>query len=148
MPNLSAIARDWGVSRPYVSKCVHHRGCPTSSLEEARRWRDENARRRPPTDQKSLARVLAEEGATDSPEDSILIPLAAAKDMAFRGYNAILDLVLRLPKDVAAQCNPGNPQIAFAVLGSECTYILCNAYEVYAVWSKITRFVTFERNAE
>jgi hypothetical protein len=56
--------------------------------------------------------------------------------MAWRGYGRILDLVLELPKNVAAQCNPGNPQLAFAVLKSECTYILCNACDVYAVWSK------------
>src|SRR5260370_18867597 len=132
MASRREIARDWSVAKSYVDKCVTQRGCPTSSLEEARRWRDENARRRPPTDQKSLARVLAEEGDTDSPEDSALIPLATAKDIAFRGYDAILDLVDELPKNLAAQCNPSNPQIALAALKAECTYILCNALDVYA----------------
>jgi hypothetical protein len=98
MASRREIARDWGVAKSYVDKCVTQRGCPTSSLGEARTWRDENARRRPPTDQKSLARVLAEEGDTDSPRASILIPLATAKDMAWRGYDEILDLVDRLPK--------------------------------------------------
>jgi hypothetical protein len=62
---------------------------------------------------------------------------AVAKEIAFRGYDAILDLVIRLPKNVAAECNPSNPQMAFAVLESECTGILCDAYEVYAAWSKV-----------
>jgi hypothetical protein len=87
---------------------------------KAARW---SGRRRAPTNQKSLARVFAEEGDTDSAEDGILIPLATAKDTAFRGYDFILDLVDRLPKNAAVQCNPGNPQIAFAVLECECTSI-------------------------
>ena len=148
MASRREIARDWSVAKSYVDKCVTQRGCPTSSLEEARRWRDENARRRPPTDQKSLARVLAEEGDTDSPEDSALIPLATAKDIAFRGYDAILDLVDELPKNVAAQCNPSNPQIALAALKAECTYILCNALDVYAAWSKGVPHITAAANAE
>src|SRR5260370_22278014 len=148
MASRREIARDWSVAKSYVDKCVTQRGCPTSSLEEARRWRDENARRRPPTDQKSLARVLAEEEDTDSPEDSALIPLATAKDIAFRGYDFLLDLVDRLPKNTAAQCNPGNPQIAFAVLESECRYILCNAYEAYAAWSKIGPHTSTATDAE
>jgi len=37
------IARDWGVSRAYVSKCKA-KGCPTDSLEAARAWRNENAK--------------------------------------------------------------------------------------------------------
>src|SRR6266581_1954571 len=134
--SISAIARDWCVSRPYVSRCVHQRGCPTSSLEEARKWREENAQRRAPTNQKSIARALEEQGDNKSPEDSILIPLGAAKDMAFRGYDAILDLVLRMPKNVAAQCNPADPQTALTVLESECTGILCDAYEVYSAWPR------------
>lgn len=68
--------------------------------------------------------------------------------MAWRGYDAILDLVLELPKNVAAQRNPGNPQIAFAVLESECTYILCKAYDVYAPWSKGGPHITTAANAE
>jgi hypothetical protein len=65
-----------------------------------------------------------------------LIPLATAKDIAFRGYDFILDLVDHLPKNAAAECNPGNPQMALAVLESECTYVCCAAYEAYAAWSK------------
>jgi len=60
----------------------------------------------------------------NSSEDSILIPLATAKDIALRGYDAILDLVSELPNNVAAQCNPADPQIAVTVLESECTYIV------------------------
>jgi len=146
--SISAIARDWCVSRPYVSRCVHQRGCPTSSLEEARKWREENAQRRAPTNQKSIARALEEQGDNKSPEDSILIPLAEAKDMAFRGYDAILDLVDELPKNVAAQCNPSNPQIALAALEAECIYILCNALDVYAVWSKVGPHISTAANTE
>ena len=124
------------------------RGCPTSSLEEARKWREENTYRRAPTNQKSLARVLPEEEDTNPVEDSTLIPLATAKDIAFRGYDFILDLVDHLPKNTAAQCNPGNPQIAFAILESECTYILCNAYEVYAAWSKVGPHISTATDAE
>jgi hypothetical protein len=61
MPSISAIARDWGTSRPYVSRCVHHRGCPTTSLHEAREWRDTCASSRPPTNPKQIARLLEEE---------------------------------------------------------------------------------------
>jgi len=146
--SISAIARDWCVSRPYVSRCVHQRGCPTSSLEEARKWREENAQRRAPTNQKSIARAIEEQGDNKSPEDSILIPLGAATDMAFRGYDAILDLVLELPKNVAAKCNPSNPQIALAVLDSECTGILCDACEVYAAWPKVGAHISTATDAE
>lgn len=40
--SCAEIARDWGTSRAYVSKCVG-KGCPTSSLEAAREWRQNNA---------------------------------------------------------------------------------------------------------
>ena len=136
MASRREIARDWGVAKSWVDKCVVLRCCPTSSLAEARKWREENTYRRAPTNQKSLARVLAEEGDINSPEDGILIPLATAKDIAFRGYDFILDLVDCLPKNAAAQCNPSNPQLACAVLESACTGILCKAYEAYAIWSK------------
>jgi hypothetical protein len=133
--SISAIARDWRVSRPYVSRCVNHRGCPKTSLQEAREWRKSYASTR--ANQKWLAQQTDEQGDSNSSEDNILIPLATAKDIAFRGYDLILDLVDRLPKNAAAQCNPENPQLAFAVLKSEYTYILCNASEAYAAWSKV-----------
>jgi len=68
--------------------------------------------------------------------------------MAFRGYDTILDLVDRLPENTAARCNPGDPQIAFAALEAECAYILCNAYEAYAAWSKGELRITTPANAE
>ncbi len=37
------IARDWGTSRAYVSKCIA-KGCPSDSLKAARQWRTANAR--------------------------------------------------------------------------------------------------------
>jgi len=121
------------VAKSYVDKCVTQRGCPTSSLEEARKWREENARRRPPTDQKSIDREIADQRDHDSQGTTILIPLTTAKNMAYRGYDAILDLVDQLPKSVAAQCNPADPQLALTVLQSECTCILCKACDVYAL---------------
>ena len=61
MPSISEIARDWGVSRPYVSRCVNRRGCPTSSLEAAREWREYCARSRPPTNPKQIAKLLGDD---------------------------------------------------------------------------------------
>jgi len=81
-------------------------------------------------------RQTDEHGEDNSPEDSAFIPLSAARDVAWRGYDTILDLVLELPKKVAALCNPADPQRAFTVLESECTGIHWDAYEIYAVWSK------------
>ena len=115
MASRREIARDWGVAKSWVDRCVTERGCPTS-LEEARKWREENTYRRAPTNQKALARVLPEEGDINPAEDNILIPLATAKDIAFSGYDFILGLVEHLPENTAVQCNPGNPQRAFAVL--------------------------------
>ena len=147
MASRPEIARDWGVAKSWVDRCVTERGCPTS-LEETRKWREENSYRRTPTNQKSLARVLPEEADTNSAEDSTLIPLATAKAIAFRGYDFILGLVDQLPKNTAAQCNPENPQLAFAVLKSEYTYILCNVCEAYAAWSKVGPHITTVANTE
>jgi hypothetical protein len=133
--SISAIARDWGTSRPYVSRCVNHRDCPRTSLQEAREWRECYANTR--ANQKWLARQTDEQRDNNPQEDCTFIPLATAKDIAFRGYDAILDLVDQLPKNIAVQCNPSNPEIALAALESECEYILCNAYEAYASWSKV-----------
>jgi hypothetical protein len=143
MVSISAIARDWHVSRPYVSRCVNHRACPTKSLADAREWRECYASKKP-----SVARQTDEPEERNPPQDNTLIPLAAAKDIAFRGYDFILDLVDRLPKIAAAQCNPGNPQMAFAVLESECTYISCKAYEAYAAWSKGGPHISTATDAE
>jgi hypothetical protein len=132
--SISAIARDWRVSRPYVSRCVNHRGCPTSSLADAQEWRECYASKR--ANQKRLAQQTDEQGDSNSSEDSTLIPFVAARDMAWRGYDAILGLVLELPKNVAAECNPSNPQVALAALKSKCTGILCDAGELYAAWTK------------
>jgi hypothetical protein len=143
MVTVSSIARDWRVSRPYVSRCVNHRNCPKDSLAAAREWRERYASKRA-----STARQLAEHGEGNSSEDSMLIPLVTARDMAWRGYDAILDLILELPKNVAARCNPSNPQIALAVLESGCTGILCDAGEVYAAWSKVGPHISTAANRE
>ena len=146
MLTVTELGKHWGTSRQYASQKVKQ-GCPLDSFEVADLWRQANQVREPRKRMPVVPEVNLEP-IPISPEDSTLIPLATAKDLAFRGYDFILDLVDRLPKNAAAQCNPRNPQLAFAVLESECRYILCNAYEVYAVWSKITPFVPFERNAE
>jgi len=112
------------------------RDCPTTSLEEAREWREQNARRRAATDQKSIARTIAQQQDDESRKTSRLIPLAAAKNLAFRGYDLILDFVDRLPESVAARCNPASPKTAMAVLEAECTSILCRAYDAYALWPR------------
>ena len=97
----------------------------------AREWRECYASKRA-----RIARQIKEQGDSNPSKDSALIPLAAARDIAWRGHDAILDLVLELLKRVAAECNPANPHLALAALEAECTYILCNAYEAYAAWSK------------
>lgn len=58
------------------------------------------------------------------------------------------DLVLELPKNVAAECNPSNPEVALAALEAECTYILCNAIDVIAAWSKGGPPITTAADAE
>jgi hypothetical protein len=131
MPSRREIARDWGVAKSYVDKCVTQRACPTTSLREAREWREENARRRAPTDQKSKDREIAEQQGDQSRR---LISVAAAKTIAFSGYDFILELLDSLPESVAAQCNPEHPDVARAVLDAECTAILASAYEAYAAW--------------
>ena len=62
MPTQAQIARDWSVSRVYVTKCVK-RGCPTDSFENARLWRDAHARQRPPTNPKQLEQLDDQNGA-------------------------------------------------------------------------------------
>lgn len=143
MASRREIAADWQCAKSWVDRCVA-RGCPTDSLEAARQWRDDNARRRAPTDQKSLARQVEKQRESNSSEDCTLIPLVTARDMAWRGYDAILDLVLGLPKNVT--CDFSNPRIALASLESECTAILCKACEVYAAWSKIRPPLSLARN--
>jgi hypothetical protein len=68
--------------------------------------------------------------------------------MAWRGYDTLLDLMLELPKNVAAEYNPSNRQLALATLEAECTYILCKAGDVYTPWLKGLSFLCFERNPE
>jgi hypothetical protein len=146
MPSISAIARDWRVSRPYVSRCVNHRHCPTSSLQEAREWRECYASTR--ANQRWITQQTDERSDPESQEDNTLIPLAVAKNLAWRGYHTILDLVLSVPEKLAPQCNPSNPKIALAVLEAECMRILCEAYEVYAPWSKVEPHISTPANTE
>src|SRR5262249_29435158 len=128
MPNISEIARDWGCDRSWVSRCVNKRGCPTDSLEAAREWRECYASSRP-----SVARAIKGQEYRNKP----LISLADARDMAWRHYDEILDLVMGLPERVAAQCNPPDPQLALTVLDAACASIHWAAYEMYTAWSKV-----------
>jgi len=135
MPSISAIAKDWRVSRPYVSRCVNHRGCPRTSLQKAREWRECYASTR--ANQKWIAQQTAEQTDNNPQKDCTLILLATARDITWHGCDTILNLVDELPKNVATQCNPSNPEMALTALEAECTYIACSAYETYAAWSKI-----------
>ena len=138
MVSISAIARDWCVSRPYVSRCVNHRGCPKTSLQDAREWRECYASNRV-----SVARSIQGQ---DS--NTTLIRFAVARDIAWRGYDEILALVLELPQRVAGECNPADPQLALTVLESECTSIHSAAYEFYTAWSKVGPHISTGANAE
>jgi hypothetical protein len=110
------IAKDWGVVKSYVDKCVTQRGCPTSSLEAAREWRKRNAMRRAPTNSK-------------------LISLSKAKAIAFASYDYVLDLVDTLPEYVAARCNAADSQATLDVLKDECLAVFCRAGDVYGWWA-------------
>lgn len=61
MVSVSDIARDWGVSRPYASRCTNHLGCPRTSLQAAREWREYCASKRLSTNPKQIARLLGDE---------------------------------------------------------------------------------------
>ena len=135
------------MAKSWVDKCVTQRGCPTSSLEEARKWREENSRRAR-TGRKSTDSQTEEQGEYDPLEANILIPLATAKDIAFRGYDFILDLLDHLPKAVATHCNPADPQTALAVLESECLVISCKAHAAYAAWPSAGTHISTVANAE
>lgn len=67
MLSQAQVARDWVTSREYVRQCVK-KGCPLTSFEDARLWRDAHARKRPPTSPIQLNQQLAEEKDDDSPE--------------------------------------------------------------------------------
>jgi hypothetical protein len=66
MVTISAIAKSWGTSRPYASRCVNHRGCPTTSLRAAREWRECCATTRPPTNFKQIAKLLGDDDSDTS----------------------------------------------------------------------------------
>jgi hypothetical protein len=66
MVTISAIAKSWGTSRPYASRCVNHLGCPRTSLQAAREWREYCASKRPPTNPKQIAKLLGEDDAEAS----------------------------------------------------------------------------------
>jgi len=120
-----------GLRASYVAKLVR-KGMPTDSIASASRWRQENTGLRAPTDPKSVGRQIA--GENDPSETNSVIPLSAARDLAFRGYDTILARVLLLPERTARHCNPADPHTAITLLNSECTAILVDAHPLYAAW--------------
>lgn len=68
------IAKDWGVSRQYVNQCVK-RGCPLTSIEEAREWKLMNASIRLKdammmhSEQNREARLMQEIAGSESPPE-------------------------------------------------------------------------------
>jgi hypothetical protein len=138
MPSQRQIGRDWNVAHSWVAACVK-RGCPTDSYEAARSWKQANIRQRALTHPKSFAR-------RERREVDTYISLAKAKEIAFGGYDLILDLVDALPQAVAEQCNPENPQLALSVLEAETTFICCRSYEAYALWRR--EITTLESKSE
>jgi len=61
MVTISAIAKSWGTSRPYASRCVNHLGCPRTSLQAAQEWREYCASKRLPTNPKQIAKLFGED---------------------------------------------------------------------------------------
>ena len=66
MVTISAIAKSWGTSRPYASRCVNHLGCPRTSLQAAQEWRQYCARKRPPTNLGQIAKLLGDDDSEES----------------------------------------------------------------------------------
>ena len=62
----------------------------------------------------------------------VLIPLSEAKDLFRRGYDIILSRLRCLPQNVAPRCNPVNPNLAIAILETECAEIIADARPAYA----------------
>ena len=118
--------------KSYVDKCVTRRGCPTTSLQDARKWREQNARRRAPTHAKKDQRELPSRHTNAGIK---VISLKRAKAIAFASYDYILELVDRLPEYVAARCNPGDSQATLEVLKDECWAVLCGAADAYQWWA-------------
>jgi hypothetical protein len=59
MPSHREIARHFGCVKSYVDKLCR-RGMPTHSYAAADAWRDANARKRPPTHHKTIAKQIEE----------------------------------------------------------------------------------------
>src|SRR5438876_7200922 len=126
------IASDWGVAKSYVDKCVTQRACPTTSLQDAREWREQNARRRAPTHAKRDQRELPSRHTNAGIK---VISLRRAKAIAFDSYDHILELVDKLPEFVAARCNLADSQATLDVLKDECWGVLCGAADAYQWWA-------------
>src|SRR2546430_15841582 len=102
MPSRAEIARYLNVDPSYVTRLVQ-RGMPLDSFELAKEWRATHASKRAPPNPKKIVQQIAQETDDDSQREElgcrgILIPLAAARDMAHHGYDAILGSLLCLPQ--------------------------------------------------
>lgn len=64
MLTAGKIAKNWGVAKSYVQRCIK-RGCPTDTFENSRAWRLANTTKRATTSPKQIAKLIAEE---NSPE--------------------------------------------------------------------------------
>src|SRR5262245_28900820 len=77
MVTISAIAKSWGTSRPYASRCVNHLGCPRTSLRAAQEWREYCASSRPPTNLKQLAKLLGDDDSQASMRSGGNLPVGS-----------------------------------------------------------------------
>jgi hypothetical protein len=93
MPTVTEIARHWGTSQPYASKCKKL-GCPTHSLKAADNWRAANASRqskgaaKEPEVAKTKGRPMKplEPSDTGDPMQDTINDMHAAAKSAFRAY--------------------------------------------------------------
>ena len=91
MVTISAIAKSWGTSRPYASRCVNHLGCPRTSLQAAQEWREYCASKRPPTNPKQIAKLFGDDDndsecsptSLDSLRDALQAAIAAQEQASW-----------------------------------------------------------------
>lgn len=96
MPTVTEIAKHWGTSQPYASKCKKA-GCPTHSLKAADQWRAAHASKRAtgakePEVEKRRGRPMKplEPSDTGDPMQDTINDMHAAAKSAFRAYQRAL----------------------------------------------------------
>jgi hypothetical protein len=126
MLTQTVVAKDWNCTQRYVSKCVA-RGCPLTSLADARDWRKTHASSRSSTHPKQIAQQVVEEMENDSPqagesrkkyfEDRPDLSLVLAKDLEDALYHSI-ELeheAYRLARDAMIEEKESKIQIRLAI---------------------------------